>query len=300
MTRVPVTLYTDPGCPFAYSAMPALARLRWRFGDSLRWRVVMIGLAETPEQYEERGYTPLDMALGTRKFRRHGMPFTIVAKDGVAATSRACRAVVAVRTAHPGREWAALRALALLHFTSDRRLDDDGAIEDALAAVAGVDAAAIVAAIDDPAVLEAYEDDRAESRMAAGTPASSQDKTATTDGPERFTAPTLVIDDRWTAGGFQPYATYDALLANVDPDLPRRDPPEDVAEVLAAFPDGLTTAEIGAIMTSGIDEPVPDHAEAALVEAAANGRAERVAAGDGAVWLPATGALVRHAAPGVA
>ena len=32
---VSVTHFTDPGCPWAWSASPALAALRWRYGDQL-------------------------------------------------------------------------------------------------------------------------------------------------------------------------------------------------------------------------------------------------------------------------
>ena len=39
-----VTHFTDPGCPWAYSAWPAHTTLRWRYGQQLRWTVVMIGL----------------------------------------------------------------------------------------------------------------------------------------------------------------------------------------------------------------------------------------------------------------
>ena len=41
-----VTHFTDPGCPWAYSAAPALAALRWRYGDQLDWDLVTIGLTE--------------------------------------------------------------------------------------------------------------------------------------------------------------------------------------------------------------------------------------------------------------
>ena len=37
------------------------------------------------------------------------------------------------------------------------------------------------------------------------------------------------------------------LIANLDRSLTRRAPATDVAEVLAAFPDGLTTAEVALI-----------------------------------------------------
>ena len=40
------TLYSDPGCPWAYSENPALAVLRWRYADALEWRFVAVGLAD--------------------------------------------------------------------------------------------------------------------------------------------------------------------------------------------------------------------------------------------------------------
>ena len=49
MAAITVTHYTDPGCPFAYSASPALTVLQWRYGEQLDWRLVTIGLSEDPE-----------------------------------------------------------------------------------------------------------------------------------------------------------------------------------------------------------------------------------------------------------
>ena len=34
-----ITEYTDPGCPWAYSAEPFRRRLTWLYGDRLEWRV---------------------------------------------------------------------------------------------------------------------------------------------------------------------------------------------------------------------------------------------------------------------
>src|SRR4051795_4834695 len=72
---IDVTHFTDPGCPWAYSAMPAHTTLRWRYGEQLRWTLVMIGLTEDAGQYAARGYTPTLSAIGHRRFRRFGMPF---------------------------------------------------------------------------------------------------------------------------------------------------------------------------------------------------------------------------------
>src|SRR4051794_39703375 len=155
-----VTHFSDPGCPWAYSAAPALAALRWRYGDQLDWRLVLIGLTEDARQYEERGYTPGRSAAGMLMFRRRwGMPFAPVPRAGVAATSRACRAVVAARLQDRALGDAAFRALQFLQFATPQRLDDDAALAAALEAVVGLDAEAVVASIDDEAIRSAYEAD---------------------------------------------------------------------------------------------------------------------------------------------
>ena len=195
-----VTLYNDPACPWAYSERPALRVLEWRYGDQLDWRLVLIGLTESASQYEARGYTPLRGALGQLNFRRYGMPFSPSPKPRLSATARACRAVVATRIIAPGSEWHAFRALQLANFTSPILLDDDNDLEGILRRVPGVDANKVVSMLDSPEVTEAYERDRAETRSAAGTAAELQRKTATTDGPVRFTAPSVVFE----AGGAAP------------------------------------------------------------------------------------------------
>src|SRR4051794_29723874 len=101
MTRrvwvIDVTHFNDPGCPWGYSAGPALATLRFRYGDQLRWRLVMIGICEDPEQRLRIGYTPAGTAMGHLAYARWGMPFTTEPRERVIATARACRAVVATR-----------------------------------------------------------------------------------------------------------------------------------------------------------------------------------------------------------
>src|SRR5262249_51605457 len=61
LVRISVTHFTDPGCPWAYSASPALAVLRWRYGEQLGWRTVTVGLSEDPKRYIELGYTATRM-----------------------------------------------------------------------------------------------------------------------------------------------------------------------------------------------------------------------------------------------
>lgn len=288
---ISATLFSDPACPWAYSESPALRVIEWRYGDQLAWRLALVGLTEEASQYERRGYTPVRGAVGQAHFRRrYGMPFSPAPKARLSATSRACRAVVAARMADPGSEWRVFRAIQLHNFNSPMLLDDDQDLTNALRNVSGVDAEQIVARIDAPEVVEAYRADRVQTRRAAGSAAELQGKTATTDGPVRFTAPSVVFEKdglRLTAGGFQPVEAYDVLIANLDPTLHRQPPPEDPAPLLERFPDGLTTQEVAALLTHGNDSPDRAAAEAALLELVGAGAALREPLGDDALWRSA-------------
>jgi 2-hydroxychromene-2-carboxylate isomerase len=293
---ISVTHFTDPGCPWAYSASPALAVLHWRYGDQLEWRLATIGLTEQAEQYVNRGYTPTRGARGYMTFRRRwGMPFSTEPRPRMSGTSRACRAIVATRLRHPDRENAVFRALQFGWMTTPLVMDDDEDILRAIEGVPGIDAREIVSALDDPDVDAGYEADRADARTAEGGPTHFQGKAAQTDGLVRFTAPSLIFtrgDRRLEAGGFQPVEAYDLCVANLDPTLDRRPAPEDPLEAIEAFPDGLVTAEIAAIMTSGNDAPDFEATEFALIEHVAEGRVRRTTLGSSALWQPASAAVM--------
>lgn len=289
MSVVDVTLYSDAACPWAYSANPALRVLEWRYRDQLAWRLVTIGLRDEVSPGAAQAYDRARSAARQLFFRsRYGMPFGPTPKERAAATGRGCRAVVAARLHDPGSEWRVLRALQLANFTSDLLLDDDDRIREALRAVPGLDADAIVDRLDDEDVNRAYEADRAEARSAVGTAAEAQGKTSTSDGPVRFTAPSVVFEldgRRLVAGGWQPILAYDVLLANLDPTLRRTPPPESPEPLLEHFPDGLATAEVAELLADGPD-PVsePEPAEQALLELVADGRAVRLPLGQDALW----------------
>ncbi len=284
-----LTHFSDPGCPWAWSAGPALATLSWRYGDQLQWRFVMIGLSETAEQYQRRGYTGERQARGYRSFRRRGMPFATAPRERPHATWPMCRAVVATRRLFPDREWAVFRALQFAQFTSTLTLDEPDAIEEALAWLPGIDAGRIVAASLEPETEALFAEDRRLARSAAGGPTEFQGRSATTpDGEVRFTAPSVIFTaadgSSLEVGGFQPVEAYDVAIANLDRSLTRREPGEDVAEVLAAFPDGLTTYEVAAVMAKHLQPPDRDAAEDALITLAGEGGAERRAFGNDALW----------------
>jgi hypothetical protein len=98
------------------------------------------------------------------------------------------------------------------------------------------------------------------------------------------------------AGGFQSFEAYDVLIANLDTSLSRRAPAEDAAEVLEAFPDGLTTAEVAQIMAQDKFAWDLDKAEDSLIAATGSGQARRLPFGHDALWVPERAAERRLAA----
>jgi 2-hydroxychromene-2-carboxylate isomerase len=289
VSKIAVTHFTDPGCPFAYCASPALSVLRWRYGEQLDWRLVTIGLAEDPQRYVDAGYTPTRSTLGHQShFKRFGMPFMFAPRERITATTRGCRAIVATRLLAPGREHEVLRALQFGWFTTTLLLDEDADIATALERVEGLDAERIVAAIDDQATLDSYEVDKQLTRTAEGSPTHFQGKARQTDGPVRYSAPSLIFEnaagERLEGGGFQPLEAYDVLIANLAPTLERRAPAESAIEALEPFPEGLVTQEIAAIQTQNNLLVDRSSTESALIEALGEGRVHRTALGDDALW----------------
>jgi 2-hydroxychromene-2-carboxylate isomerase len=293
MSRLDVTHFSDPACPWAYSSNPFLTVLRWRYGSQLSWRHVMIGLTEHAQQYLDRGYTPQRQALGYRDFRKRGMPFSTAVKSRVAGSARGCRAVVATRLTKPDLEFAAFRALQFGQFTGGQPMDDDDAIAAALQRVEGLDPGRIVGMLDADEVTSAYEADKAEARTAGGGPTEFLGRAANSDGAVRYTAPSLIFstgERSLEAGGFQPLDAYDVCIANLDTSLERRDPPTDadgVAELLGTEPYGLVTREVAQVMAGRNDAPDDNAAEDVLITLVAEGRARRETLGSGALWLPA-------------
>lgn len=293
MTVIRATLFNDPACPWGYSANPALRVLEWRYGNQLQWRLVVIGLRDDVSDAMRASFDPAARAAGQRVFRdRYRMPFALQPKARPAATGRACRAIVAARLAGDGSDVRVLRALQLANFTTRMLLDDDDQIRDALRGLSGVDADAIVDRLDDDEVSEAYSSDKLEARSAAGTAIETQGKASTTEpGVVRYTAPSVIFEQdgrRLVAGGWQPELAYDLCVTNLDPSVTPTPPPDTPEPLLEWFGDGLTTAEVAALLASGAD-PIPDleAAETALIKLVADGTATCTPLANDAVWQSA-------------
>src|ERR1700733_12494169 len=182
-SSISATLFSDPACPFGYSENPALRVIEWRYGNQIDWRLVLVGLSEDTSRYASNGYTPLRQAQSGIRFRdQWGMPFAFKVKPRLAASSRACRAVIAARREWPGSEWAVFRALQIANFTTPLLFDADDQLREVLSGIGGLDAGRIVDLIDAPEVIAEYEQDKAETRTAAGSPTEFQGKAGNSDG----------------------------------------------------------------------------------------------------------------------
>ena len=140
---IEATLYTDAGCPWAYSANPALRVLEWRFRDQLSWRLVMIGLREEASEAAVRAYDPRARARALARVR--GALRNAVRdrrqRSGPRGTGRGCRAVVAAGLLEPGQRVGGCSVRSRSRTSRGSvYLDDAESIREALAPCPKVDA----------------------------------------------------------------------------------------------------------------------------------------------------------------
>lgn len=288
MAQIKALLFNDPSCPYGYSASPALRTLEWRYRDQIEWHLAVIGLSDENNPVPFAPDEQADLYFDFRE--RFGMPFAIEIKLRRYTSARACQVITAARLLYPGSEWRVLRTLQLLNFNTPLLLDDEAQLAEALGTVPGLDAGEVMAALDSPEVQSAYAEDHAHARTAAGGATHLQDKTASTETGQRFTAPSIVFEHegrRIEVGGFQPVEAYDVVVANLDSSLDRKAPAEDPIEALGLYPAGLTTQEVAAIMAQGISRPDRTEAERQLVHLLGEQKVKRIPLGNDALWIKA-------------
>jgi predicted DsbA family dithiol-disulfide isomerase len=258
MADVCITEFTDPGCPWAYSAEPFRRRLNWLYGDRLEWDVRLVVLSESPEDYEERGFDTKKQVSAFRKIsREHGMPIDTRERPRMAATLPACRAVVAARRHDPELMRELLRRLRVRHFGGEL-LDERSTIEHA-ARDAGIDPGQLDEWIAEPDTERELREDMALARGPMPAARVLDHKLANWSGGQRYTCPSYEIlrpEDgvRIAVPGFQPFSVYDVITANLVPGLDRRDPPEFVEEVLEWCATPLATQEVAVVCDISHDD----------------------------------------------
>ncbi len=258
MADVRITEYTDPGCPWAFSAEPFKKRLQWLYGDRVEWLPRMVVLSESPDEALEKGLTPAKMASAFKKIAHdHGMPIATHERPRMAATAPACRAVVAARMIAPERADGLLRCLRVHHFEGE--LIDEPAVIDRAASTAGLDPEALREWAGSEAVDAAVREDMDRARRPSAAARVLDARLANWSGGRRYTCPSYEItrlSDGVTIAvpGFQPFAAYDVVLANLVPGVDRREAPADVSDVLRWAGTPLATQEVASVCETTRDE----------------------------------------------
>jgi predicted DsbA family dithiol-disulfide isomerase len=250
VSAVTVRHFTDPSCPYAFSAERQRLRLLWLYGDQVEWELHMVALSEHSDEWElSDHFRALQL--------QYGMPIDWRERLWNAASIHACRAVVATRLRWPDREAAFLRRLRVLAMAG-ALLDDSDTLEQA-AAEAGLPVAELAAYCAEPEVGQALRADMAAARSPSPASVAQDYKLGGPEEERRYTCPSYEMlrnsapNPAWeTAGrvdlpGFRPIEAYEAALANLAPELARRPDPESATEVLAWAGIPLATAEVAAV-----------------------------------------------------
>jgi predicted DsbA family dithiol-disulfide isomerase len=255
MDELKITEFTDPACPFAWSAEPARRRLEWLYGEQLGWSVRMVGLSERSSDGSESGFTPERMSEAFRAMaERHHMPIDTSVRARMGATLPACRAVVATRLNDVERERALLRALRVRHFAGE--LLDEQETLDGAATDAGIAPRALRDWMSQTATERALDDDLEQTRHPSREALALSHKLAEWSGGWRYTCPSYEIAHASVGAhlavpGFQPLESYEVAVANLLPSAGRRADPESVEEVLAWAGEPLASIEVAVVC--GID-----------------------------------------------
>ena len=239
-----ITHFTDPACPFAFSAEPVRMRLRWHYGDQLRWTTRMIVLTLEPGEAEKLATGPGSLQ------RRYGMPADPSPYSRPASSEPACRAVVAARLRDPAAQEPLLRQLRTRVMVGGL-LDDPELIAGA-AHDAGIDPAQLVEWCARADVEAALQEDIAAARAPLPAARALDHKLGGPREERRYTAPSYAVARSDTEAvavvpGFNPVEVYEAAIANLAPELERRPKPTSVAEILAWAREPLATAEVALI-----------------------------------------------------
>lgn len=245
---VTIRHFTDPACPFAFSAERQRQRLLWLYGDQIEWRLHMVVLREDKREWQHSDlYRNLHL--------QYGMPIDWRERLWLAATVHACRAVVAARLRWPDRCGALLRRLRVLTMAG-ALLDDSDTLELA-AEQAGLPVEEIAAYCAEPEVEDALRADMWAARSPSPAALAQDYKLGGPPEERRYTCPSyelLASGARVDLPGFRPIEAYETALANLAPELERRADPESVEEVVAWAPYPLATAEVAAVCNREIPD----------------------------------------------
>lgn len=271
-----VTIYTDPGCPFGFSAQRQETQLLWHYGQALDVTRRMIVLREQSTSFADSRLSREMVAAGAKRLRAlYGMPLLTDPPDHLYSTLEASCAYVGARMHDRDRADRLLRALRRRALSDGEPLDERDTIHGA-ARDAGVPSETVDGWLGDAEVRAALREDMAAARAPLPEALALRHRLSRSNGGLRYSTASAVFEHgqrRIVMPGLQPFAVYEVAIANVAPALERRPPPQTVNEILAWAPSPLATAEVAELRGIGIDEARAElqQAEAHLSPAAGDG-----------------------------
>ncbi|MGI9028141.1 MAG: DsbA family oxidoreductase [Candidatus Saccharimonadales bacterium] len=253
-TTVHIRDFTDPTCPFSYSLEPTRWRLRWLYGDQLSWQSSMIVLYTTIDPT----ITPEMLATTRSKLRKfYGMPINDEPAARLSTTIDACRAYIAVRLNAPEQADSVLRKLRIA-VMSGKLPDEPSVITDVVTSV-GINLEHYTDWLEQAGVEALLRTDMREAREPSAVALTLRHKLGVTpEGTKRYSSGSyrFSIDGEtvFELPGFWPTATYEAAIANIAPELQRKDDTSNVRDVLKWAGEPLATAEVASIMNKPIED----------------------------------------------
>jgi predicted DsbA family dithiol-disulfide isomerase len=247
--------FTDPTCPFAYSLEPVKLKLKWQYRDNIQWRNRMIVMSETIDPNSK--LTPEMLAKNRTKLREsHGMPMDDTPTTRLAPSVNSCRAYIAVQLNQPESADLFLRNMRIAAMSS--QLLDDLDLLHTIAEDSGI----TISDLEQWMKVEETEKVMRSDMDAARSPGKaaltlSHKLGRTTDGGQRYSAGSYIFKQAeqtvFELPGFWPYVVYDAVLANLLPDIKQYEKPHSIEELIQWADMPLATAEVAHVM--GITMP---------------------------------------------
>lgn len=263
-----ITIFTDPTCPFAYSAEPIRWRLKWLYDDQLEWDTRMIVLSGY--NGETSPITPEQISMFRTKMReQYGMPMSDTVPPRVPDSILACTAFKAAKINAPENADSLLRFLRIA--TMGGEMIDEQAIIDTATKKADIDANELQKWMQGEKTQQQLKEDAEAARNPGFAALNMRRKLSKTSTDRvRYPAPSYIfsIDSHivFELPGFWPLEAYKAALGNFLPNAERTDNPKSVGEVLEWAKTPLATKEVAVICEKDIEEVRKELEEIATFE----------------------------------
>ena len=251
---VAVSYHTDPACPWSWALEPVVRKLMIVFGEELRWRFVMGGLAR--EFGAPGSRTPLDPGTRAelvddwlRVAAQTGAPLDpLVWSDGALASSYpACMAVEAAAEQAPDGGYRYLRRLREGIMCERRKLDHAEALVEQ-GREAGLDVERLRVDLGSHAITEAFAADLERTQELASEAAAAGNGAApqASHGAGGAPLPSMVLTgdggERHAVLGYRPFEAYRDAAASAGAS-PSGSAPPSVEALVERF-GRVTTAEV--------------------------------------------------------